>query len=644
MNATAIGRAARRAAQIERRLLLERFRPLPRMTVTQWADRFRYLSSEASFRAGKYQSSDAPYQREPMDCMGDPAIRSMLLMWSSQLGKTEMLNNFTGFRIDLDPGPMLVLQPTKEMAEAWSKDRLATMLRDTPRLRGKVADARARDSGNTMLHKSFAGGHLTIVGANSPAGLASRPIRDLLQDEVDRYPPSAGSEGDPSAIAESRQSTFPNRKNIKVSSPTTETGPIWKGWLLSDQRLYFVPCPHCGHEQILEFGTRDSTFGLKWEKDRPETAHYVCRACAAVLEEHDKPFMLANGRWIAQNPDSAIPGFRLSALYSPFFTWASLVERWLRDRRDPLTLRTFLNTILCELWTDDGEQLDAHVLEAHKMAFPRGPDPENDPQPIVPHGVGLLTRSVDVQGDRLEMTVWGWGVEEEAWRVDFQILEGDPATRAPWELLKRELTRAYRHESGASMQVLRTFIDSGGGHTQQVYDFARKHRKHAIFPIKGSSKGEGVPYLMGPKRHPTSRVVWYEVGSYSLKEALVRRLMHSKGPPGDGYIHLPHDIDEEHLDQFLNEKLVPKIVGGRVVKKWIQKGPNEQIDLYCYAFAALKSLPPGTVDKLGELAQQLSSWTPAPPVEVKADPLDFMKQRAARAPRGANYATGWKNG
>lgn len=631
--------AAHRAAVIEKRVLYDRLKPPPRLTGCQWADRYAQLSSESSFRTGAYQSDDAPYQKEILDACSDPRMPRVVAMWGSQLGKTLTLNNIVGYYIDQDPAPILMLQPTKEMAEAWSKDRFAPMVRDTPRLRGKVADSKARDSGNTITHKSFAGGHLTIVGANSPAGLASRPIRVLLLDEVDRYPASAGAEGDPMAIAESRTSTFPNKKIIAVSSPTVKDGAIGKLWALSDQRSYLIPCPHCGHEQKLLFGGPDTPFGLKWDDGRPDTAHYVCAACACVIDETDKPLMLKRGRWVAENPSSMIAGFHLSALYSPFYRWSELAARFLRDKGDPLKLKTFINTILGEFWEEDGEVVDEHVLANHLHPFPRGADPDNDPQPIVPHGVGLLTRSVDVQGDRLETAVWGWGAGEEAWRVDFEIIPGDPATPEPWAVLAREIERTYQHESGATLHVPVTFIDSGGHHTKQVYDFVRARSGRRVFAIKGSSEGEGVPLLSDPRRHKSARVTWYQVGSFTGKEILMKRLLRIT-TPGPGFIHLPSHIDPAHLEQFLNEKLTTKFLHGRPKRVWVRTGPNEQIDLFVYAIAALHSLTENgvpVIESLAGRAAALSAYTPAPVTSAAADDTDTAPRRR---PRRSNWVYG----
>lgn len=620
-----------RVRETNRRLAKYWFRSRPKLTVTQWADRYRVLSPEASFRAGPYSSDDAPYQKEPQDAMGDPSIRAVVLMWASQLGKTEILNNFVGYRIDLDPGPMLNLQPTLDMAKSWSKDRLATMLRDTPRLKGRVADVRTRDSDNTMLHKMFAGGHLTIVGANSPAGLAARPIRDLLQDEIDRYPASAGSEGDPSSIAKSRTSTFPNSKDIKVSSPTLKGSPIDKAFDESDQRYYLVPCPHCGHEQKLEFGGKDTTYGLKWDADKPETAHYVCAACTCVIEETDKPLMLKHGRWVAENPTSRTPGFRLSALYSPFFTWARLVERWLGDKKEPLKLRSFVNTILCEPWEETGERVTRHILEDRQSALP-----EKDGKKLVPMKAAVLTRAVDVQGDRLETAVWAWGDGEECWRVDFKLIPGDPAKPACWKELASLIDKVYTHESGQSMRVSVTFVDTGGHHSEQAYNFARGRVAKKVFAIKGSSLQQGVPIVSEPKRNAAKRVVMYSVGSFTGKEVLMSRLAKIEDA-GPGYIHLPDDMDPEHLDQLLNEKLLTTFVKGRPVRAWHQTGPNEQIDLFVYAYAALHSLGPKVTRFLAAIAAKLAATVP-PKVDDPAVGPPILQLR----PRKKNWATDWK--
>ena len=279
------------------RQALASFAPPPDLTISEWADQFRYLSPEASAEPGRWNTDRAPYQRGIMDAISHPETETVVLMTSAQIGKTAILENVVGYFVSQDPSPTLLLQPTLEMAATFSKDRLAPMLRDTPSLRGLVKDARARDSGNTQLHKQFPGGHITMTGANSPANLASRPIRVVLCDEVDRYPESAGTEGDPVALARKRSATFWNRKIVLTSTPTIKgLSRIEQAYLASDQRRYWVPCPDCGEHQVLSWAN------VRWDEDQPETAHYVCEHCGSCIDEQHKPPMLQRGEWRASAP------------------------------------------------------------------------------------------------------------------------------------------------------------------------------------------------------------------------------------------------------------------------------------------------------------------------------------------------------
>ena len=286
--------------------------PPPKLTVSEWADLNRRLSSEASAEAGDWRTDRAPYQRALLDALtpNSPWER-VVFMSSSQVGKTECLNSFVGYIIDRDPGPVLVVQPRVEDGEAWSKDRLAPMLRDTPCLHGKVADVRSRDANNRVLHKRFQGGSITIAGANSPAGLAMRPIRYVLLDEVDRYPPSAGTEGDPVSLAVKRSTTWWNRKILLVSTPTVKgASRIESWWLRSNQQSYWVPCPECGAHQVLVWPS------VEWPQGQPEDAKYRCAHCAALIPSHRKAWMLARGEWRAAVA-SAAPRRRLAARDDP---------------------------------------------------------------------------------------------------------------------------------------------------------------------------------------------------------------------------------------------------------------------------------------------------------------------------------------
>ena len=273
----------------------------PNLTVSQWSDQFRKLSPEASGEISKWKTSRAPYQQGIMDAISEPNVDTVVMMSSAQVGKTELLLNLVGYHIHLDPGPILMVQPTKEMAETFSKDRLAPMIRDTPVLASKIKSPKSRDSGNTLQHKRFPGGQISLMGANSPSDLSSRPIRIVLCDEVDRYPASAGTEGDPVSLAVKRTNNFANRRILLMSTPTIKgISRIEKAFFESDQRHYHVPCPHCGEFQTLQWEL------IRWQQDKPETVVHACKKCGGEIEESARPDMLAQGNRLVQNRSHGI--------------------------------------------------------------------------------------------------------------------------------------------------------------------------------------------------------------------------------------------------------------------------------------------------------------------------------------------------
>jgi phage terminase large subunit GpA-like protein len=346
---------------------LSLLKPPPTLTVSQWADAHRVLSPEASSEPGRWSTARAEYQRGIMDAMSDPDVETVVVMKSAQVGWTEIVNNVVGFHIHQDPAPILVVQPTVEMAETWSKDRLAPMLRDSPVLREKVANPRARDSGNTLLHKGFAGGHLTMAGANSPAGLASRPIRLVLFDEVDRFGASAGAEGDPITLGRKRTTTFWNRKILMGSTPTTSgVSRIERAFLSSDRRRYHVPCPHCGHEQVLRWPR------VKWPEGRPAEALYHCEDCGAGWSDAQRWRAVKMGRWIAEGEFNGVAGFHINELASTWRKLAETVKDFLDAKDEPEMLKAWVNTALGETWAGGGEAPDwrASMTGASLAAWP----------------------------------------------------------------------------------------------------------------------------------------------------------------------------------------------------------------------------------------------------------------------------------
>ncbi len=531
------------------------------------------LSAESASEAGQWRTSRAPYQKEIMDTINDHRIHTIVFMKSAQVGATEILNNIVGYFIDQDPSPTLVLQPTLAMAQAWSKDRLANMIRDCDRLRFKVKDPRSRDSGNTVLSKKFPGGNINIVGSNSPSGLASRPIRILLCDEVDRYELSAGSEGDPINLAMKRTTTFWNRKVFITSTPTIKgISRIETAFEESDKRHYHVPCPHCNEYQVLDWEN------IHWEKGKPETAEYVCKHCETAIDETKKQWMLSKGKWIAENDTKKIAGFHISELYSPWRTWKEMAIDFYSVKSQPEMLKTWVNTALGRSFDDPGESIEHHALLDKR---------ENYDYTSVPNNVLLLTAGVDVQNDRLEAQVLGWSHNNECWVIDYKVIFGDPSSNHVWRDLDEYICRTFKREDDKKLRIVCTCIDSGGHHTQQVYAFtkARVHRK--VFAIKGQSQSNkpiaGRPSYIGRSRH-----ILYPVGSDTAKEVIFTRLKNEETT-----IHFPGHVDEEYFRQLTSEKRVIKYVRGAKKFQWVKKNNrNEALDTMVYGFAALYILQP----------------------------------------------------
>ncbi|MDX1949903.1 MAG: phage terminase large subunit family protein [Rickettsiales bacterium] len=565
--------------------------PPPNLKVSQWADEYRYLSSESSAEPGKWHTNRAPYQKEMMDAFNDPQIESVVVMSSAQIGKTEIINNIIGYYIHLDPAPILLLQPTLEMAESWSKDRFAPMLRDTPSLNDLVRDPRSKDSGNTLLHKRFPGGHITMAGANSPASLASRPIRLVLCDEVDRYPVSAGTEGDPVNLAKKRTTTFWNRKLLLTSTPTIKGfSRIEAAFLQSDQRRYFVPCPECGEVQTLKW------LQVKWENGNPETAHYECEHCGFHITDSHKQEMLEKGCWrstiISNSADDAdantktnarttsAAGFHINELYSPWVSFKQIVAEFLKAKLLPETLKTWVNTSLGETWEEEGESVDDEGLYKRREEFDKD----------LPEKVLLLTAGVDVQNDRLELEIVGWGENYESWSVDYIVIYGDPTSAKIWEELTLIIDKQFTHKSGIKLNISCTCIDSGGHHTQAVYDYVKNNNTRRVFAVKGSSQA-GKPIVGKPILAGKQRAKLFSVGVDTAKEVIYSRLKITK--LGAGYCHFPITRGSEYFKQLTAEKQVTRYVKGFAKREWIKvRTRNEALDCRVYSLAALQILNP----------------------------------------------------
>ena len=548
-----------------------------------------------------------------MDAFNEPEVEFVTLMTSSQIGKTEIVNNIIGYYIEHDPSPMLLIMPTLEMGNAWSKDRFAPMLRDTPSLRGKVTDARAKDSSNTILHKVFMGGHITIAGANSPASLASRPVRIVLFDEVDRFPPSAGTEGDPVKLGTKRTQNFWNRKVFHNSTPTTKgASRIESLWEESDQRYYHVPCPHCQGFQRLQWAQ------VKWEKHDLETVRYECIHCHSEWSEYYKSEIIEHGEWRAEHPErKKHAGFHINELYSPWSTWRNIVESFLEAKKRPETLKVWVNTTLGETWEDEenysisDEQLAARIEEYVEL----------------PLGVVLLTAGVDVQDDRIECLIKGWGVQDESWFVEYKTFYGTPAKPDVWRLLDDYLSQEWKHENGLTRRVVSVCVDSGGHFTQNVYEYVRMKEVRRVYAVKGMA-GTGRPLIGRPSRNNKFRVLLFTIGADTAKELIFARLQIEE--PGPGYMHFCRKCDEEYFKQLTGEKQVTKFSKGFPTKVWVKvRSRNEALDCEVYALSAYTLLNVN----MDRLASRMDNYVK----QINAKPPDGEStEQAAEPPKPRN--------
>lgn len=572
---------------------LKNLQPPPKLTLSQWADRFAVLSKETSAQTGRFRAF--PYQVGIMDAITDPSVTFVTVKKSARVGYTKVLDHVVGYYMHQDPSPILMVQPRVEDAEDYSKTEISPMVRDTPVLAALAGDIKAKDSNQTILKKTFLNGSsLTFVGANSPGGFRRITARVILFDEVDGYPTGgAGTEGDQIALGTKRAETFWNRKIVIGSTPTVKgSSRIDRSWDESDQRRYYVPCPHCGKMQVLEWGGPDTAHGFKWDKDEsgaglPDAVYYVCRENGCVIHDIDKPDMVAAGEWRASKPFSGHAGFHIWAGYSlfPNASWVNLVAEWLRVKDDPLARQTFINLVLGECYEDRGE----HSLNENRLAARCEVWPAE-----VPDGVAVLSVGVDTQDDRFEVEVVGWGRNEENWSVDFDVISGDLETPEPWERLDAHLKRIWYRADGRGFEAMAVCMDSGGHHTQKVYEFCKARLGRRVWAVKGESAIGGKRSPVWPTKKPSSRnkssyrpII---LGVNAAKDS-VRSRLHIDAP-GPGYMHFPSDRDVNYFAQMTSERSVRKTSGGQHYRVWeLPPGrANEALDCRVYAYGALCGL------------------------------------------------------
>ena len=576
--------------------------PPPSQTISEWAEMNGVLTAESSSEPGRWTA--IPYQVAMMDACCHPEIERVTVMKSARVGYTKVLGHVIGYHVHQDPCSMLVVQPTIDDAEGWSKEELQPTIEQTDVLRNLIAPPRARDSGNTILRKKYPGGILHVVGANSARGFRRITVRLVLFDEIDGYPASAGNEGDQEKLGEKRAETAWNRLILKGSTPT-EAGisRIERAWKQSSQGHYLLTCPNCGGEHVRRFSKPDKPLIIR---DEPiaaawldmEARAWACPACDARVDQRHHRTLIEGGRWFGEHwswsRDSGFvlePGFDghigmhiwAGYGYSPNSTPAKLAREFLSVKDDPEQLKTFVNTVLGEPWEERGEQLDSDVLMARREVY--GAE--------VPDDVVALTCGVDVQGDRLELEVVGWGIGEESWSIDYQVIVGDPVEDVAWaDLLDVWQQGTWARADGSTLRLSAMCVDSGYL-PRRVYNFVRKSQSMHVWPIKG--RAGAYPIIEDRSQRDRRRAKRKKsgaapelIGVDEAKSILMRRLRNI-AKPGPGYCHFPDDRHQEWFAQLTGERLVTRYPRkGRAVREWIKMHPAvEALDCRVYAHAAL---------------------------------------------------------
>lgn len=560
--------------------MLALWAPPPKLKISDWADNFRQIPREASSEPGSWNTNRAPYQREMMNASCSALTERVVMMTAAQIGKTEILLNTLGYYVDKEPSPILMINPTKEMSEVFSRDRLAPMIRDTPCLACKIADTKSRTSGNTLSHKAFPGGQIELVGANSPAGLASRPIRILLCDEVDRYPQSAGTEGDPLNLAMKRTQNFWNRKIILVSTPTLKgVSRIEKAYENSSREEFLIPCPECKSLQAITWSNIEY-------KNHSEPI-LKCEHCGKNFSRREWLKNMTAGQWHAENPESKIRGFHINAFYSPWASWESLCESFEEAKNiGEDAVKVWHNTVLGLPYEFTSWAVEVSELE----------DSAENYEAELPDGVLCLTAGVDVQDNRLEIEIVGWGLRYESWGIEYKVIYGSPGAPDVWNELDEYLSRTWKFLDGSELGLSCVCIDSAGHFTDEVYKFVKPRKERRIFAIVGRGMF-GMPHVSKPSYNNRYRVALFTLGVTTLKSLLFSRL---NAKPGEaGYCHFPagerRGYSRKYFDGLMSENMKLERKNGQNKVVWEKRSKharNEPLDCRVYAMGALSIYNP----------------------------------------------------
>lgn len=612
--------------------ILSGMKPPEDLTVSQWADKNRRLTSESSAEVGKWRTSRTPYMFDILDSFTDPLIEHIVVVAASQVGKSETINNMVGYCIDQDPGPILLIQPTIDDVKRYSEMRIAPMIRETRCLKRKVADPKSRDAANTKRQKSFPGGVLVMTGSNVAHDLSSMPIRYVFGDERDRWATSAGSEGDPWELAVARTRTFYNKKMVEVSTPTVKgASAIENSYNLGTMERWKTKCPHCGEYVEITFDN------IRFEWDAAENGDkkifhiseifYMCPECGGISDEHTMKSQPA--KWVATVPEARkhhkTRSFWLTAWVSPWATWESIILQFLQAGTDSAKLQVVYNTQFGELWEERGNMASEDDVMARREVY----------EAEVPDGVLLLTCGVDTQDDRLEYEVVGHRRFGETWGIKKGVILGRPDTEEVWERLDEVLSHKYKFKSGVSLQISLTFIDEGGHFTQEVRQHCLARQYDHVFAIKGANRPD-IPYTAPPKKQKivvNGKVigqVWvYEIGVNAGKQKIVDNLRVQS--PGANYCHFPlrDDYGKQFFKQLMSEHLayVPKLKHPWQWQKIPGHERNEAFDIRNYNLAACEILSPDwdAIEKKLRTAKPGEENASIPMKEKKAKPRKRKK-------------------
>ena len=580
--------------------------------VSQWSEEDRILPRSSSSEGGRFSLSRIPYLRGPMDALCNPRVPTVVVMKGAQVAGTTIGENWVGWTMDESPAPMLSVWPTEKLMKRWSLTRLDPMIDETPRLARLFSRSGLRDSNDALAHKEFPNGSLDLLTARSSSDLRSISAARIWFSEVDNIIAELTEDGDPIELARSRGETFWDYKEYFESTPTVAgnsrifdelSRTTWNDW--------HMPCPHCGHEQVLrwrdgmENGDSDESGDARfvWDEDAhgepcPGTVSYVCEECACLISEWQKSAMLAKGRWVPRHPDRAAEGFHIPAFISPLISWTRIAQRFTRAKRSPAKMRTFVNNICGLPYAERTNSVSSHFLQQRAEVY----------RADVPKGVRLIVGGGDVQGDAVHLTLWGFGAGEEAWLLKWHIVDGNPDLEKTWREVGAFLREPLYDEAGRARHVAAACIDAKYS-TKHVHSFARRfvgHNGAKVVPIQGK-EGRGRPVITDPpketRRQRIGNIRSRMVGIDTVKDLLFGRLKVKE--PGPEYVHFPEGVDGAFFLQLTAEELKTEYVNRRPVRRWRKKQKdlaNEALDTTVYAYAALAHLGPKVLQDLAKLA------------------------------------------